>query len=185
MLIHLNTTGFTGVGIRYLLRDIDGSADNSVQPVALQYRVGSSGAFVNVPAGFVADASSGPSLATLVTTVSATLPAAADNQALVQVRIITANAAGADEWIGIDNITVAGSAIGPSCGNGMVEAGEACDTGALNGTTPCGCTTMCAFVASGTTCGAPLPLASISAVRRCTGSRRKSGSPFIGIQPSP
>jgi branched-subunit amino acid ABC-type transport system permease component len=40
------------------------------------------------------------------------------------------------QWIGIDNITVAGSAIGPSCGNGMVEAGEACDTGLLNGTVP-------------------------------------------------
>ena len=33
--------------------DIDGSTDNSVQPVALQYRVGSTGDFVNVPAGII------------------------------------------------------------------------------------------------------------------------------------
>ena len=33
-----------------------------------------------------------------------TLPAACDNQAKVQVRLITTNAAGPDEWIGINNV---------------------------------------------------------------------------------
>ena len=99
LLINLNTTGQTGITVAYNLRDLDGSADNAVMPVALQYRVGNSGAFTNVPGGFVADATTGPSLATLVTAVSAALPAAADNQALVQVRIITANAVGNDEWV--------------------------------------------------------------------------------------
>src|SRR6185503_11793115 len=77
---HLNTTGFSSINVAYNLRDIDGSTDNAIQPVALQFRVGSSGNFTNVPAGFVADATDGPSLATKVTAVSATLPAAADNQ---------------------------------------------------------------------------------------------------------
>ncbi|HEY8413644.1 MAG TPA: Ig-like domain-containing protein, partial [Pyrinomonadaceae bacterium] len=107
---HLNTTGFSGINVAYNLRDIDGSADNAVQPVALQFRVGASGNFTNVPAGFVADATDGPSLATKVTPVSVTLPAAADNQPLVQVRVITTDAAGSDEWVGIDDINITGNA---------------------------------------------------------------------------
>lgn len=106
LVINLNTTGATNVLASYNLRDIDGSADDAVQPVALQYRVGSSGNYTNVPAAFVADASTGPNLATLVTPVSVTLPATCDNQSLVQLRIITANAPGSDEWIGIDDINV-------------------------------------------------------------------------------
>ncbi len=109
LVIHLDTTGRGSIVVQYNLRDIDGSADNAVQPVALQYRIGSTGNFINVPAGFVADASSGPSQATLVTPVNVTLPAAADNQALVQVRVITSNAVGNDEWIGVDDINISSS----------------------------------------------------------------------------
>lgn len=106
IVINLNTSGQSGITVAYNLRDVDSSADNAVQPVALQYRVGNSGNFINVPAGFVADATTGPSVATLVTPVSALLPAAADNQPLVQVRIITSNAAGNDESVGIDDISI-------------------------------------------------------------------------------
>jgi hypothetical protein len=109
LIINLDTTGESAINVLYDLRDIDASVDNSVQPVALQYRVGNTGNFTNVPAGFVADASTGPSLATLVTEVSAQLGADADNQPLVQVRIITSNAAGNDEWIGVDNIVITGA----------------------------------------------------------------------------
>src|SRR5207253_1933858 len=56
LLVNLNTTGLANVQVAYNLRDIDGTADNAVQPVALQYRVGTSGNFTNVPAAFVADA---------------------------------------------------------------------------------------------------------------------------------
>jgi hypothetical protein len=106
IVININTTGMSGIVIGYILRDIDGSTDNAVQPVALQFRVGSTGSYTNIPAGFVADATTGPSLATLVTPVSATLPAAANNQPLVQLRIITTNAIGNDEWVGIDDILI-------------------------------------------------------------------------------
>jgi len=106
VIFYLNTTGASNINVAYNLRDIDGSADNAIQPVALQYRVGNTGNFTNIPAGFVADASNGPSSATLVTPVSVTLPAAANNQALVQVRVITANAVGSDEWIGVDDINI-------------------------------------------------------------------------------
>ena len=112
LLIHLDTRGKANINVAYNLRDVDGSADNAIQPVALQYRVGGTGNFTNVPAGFVADATTGPSLATLVTAVSATLPVDADNQQLVQVRIITANASGNDETVGIDDIAVTGTDAG-------------------------------------------------------------------------
>ncbi|MGH9882365.1 MAG: hypothetical protein ACRD6N_13090, partial [Pyrinomonadaceae bacterium] len=45
ILLNLNTTGQTGINVSYNLRDLDGSADNSIQPVALHFRVGSSGNF--------------------------------------------------------------------------------------------------------------------------------------------
>jgi uncharacterized protein len=115
IVLHLDTTGSQDVTVGYNLRDIDAAAtDNAVQPVALQFRVGASGNFTNVPAGFVADATTGPGQATLVTPVSAVLPAAASNQPLVQIRVITCNAAGNDEWVGIDDISVTGTPLGPS-----------------------------------------------------------------------
>ena len=108
LLFFLNSTGLQDIVVSYLLRDIDESTDNSAQQVALHYRVGGVGDFTNVPAAYVADASNGPSL-TKETAVSVTLPANANNQATLQLRIMTTNAAGNDEWIGIDNISVTGS----------------------------------------------------------------------------
>ncbi len=108
VLLSLNTTGQSGIIVRYALRDLDGSADNALQPVALHYRVGASGVFINVPEALVADATEGPSLAGKVTPVQVTLPADADNRPLLQLRIITTNAAGNDEWVGIDSISVTG-----------------------------------------------------------------------------
>ncbi|MEO6333791.1 MAG: choice-of-anchor X domain-containing protein, partial [Pyrinomonadaceae bacterium] len=109
MVVNLNTSGTTAVIVAYNLRDLDGSADNAVQPVALQYRVGNSGNYTNIPAAFVADATTGPSQATQVTPVSVQLPAACENQPLVQLRVITANAVGNDEWVGVDDININGN----------------------------------------------------------------------------
>jgi predicted extracellular nuclease len=108
LLFSVDTTGLSDIAVAYNLRDVDGTADNAVQPVALQYRVGGSGAFTNLPAGYVADATTGPSIATLVTPISVTLPAAASNHPLVQVRVITTNAVGSDEWVGVDDISITG-----------------------------------------------------------------------------
>lgn len=105
ILLTLNTTGQSGIRVAYNLRDLDGSADDAIQRVALQYRVGSTGLFTNVPEAFVADATTGGA-ATLVTPVAVVLPAAVDGQPEVQVRIITSNAAGNDEWVGVDDISV-------------------------------------------------------------------------------
>ena len=107
LLIYLDTTGRQDINVSYSLRDIDAN-DDSIQPVALQFRVGDSGSFINVDAAYVADATAGPGLEQPVTPISVVLPAAANNQPLVQVRVITGNAAGSDEWIGVDDITVTG-----------------------------------------------------------------------------
>jgi len=106
LVLQLDTTGNNGILVSYDLRDIDGSIDNATQPVALQYRLGSTGLFINIPAAFVPDATTGPGLANQVTHVTVLLPAAANNQPLVQIRFITTDASGSDEWVGIDNISV-------------------------------------------------------------------------------
>jgi uncharacterized protein len=113
IVLFLDSTGRRDVTVSYRLRDIDGTGDNAVQPVALQYRIGDSGSWTNVPAAFVADATTGPNTLGPDTMVTATLPAAADNQPQLQVRIITANAAGNDEWVGVDDIAVT-SSTGPA-----------------------------------------------------------------------
>jgi hypothetical protein len=96
----MDTTNVTNVRVRCIV----GSAYKAVQPVALQYRIGTTGDFTDIPAGFVADASTGPNLANLVTHVDVVLPTAAWGQSQVQIRVMTTNAAGSGEWIGDDDI---------------------------------------------------------------------------------
>lgn len=110
LLINLNTTANAGIRVQYDLRDIEATADNAVQKVALHYRLGNTGTWTNVPGAYVADATTGPSLATLVTHVDVTLPPACDNVPLLQLRVMTTNASGNDEWVGVDNISVTGNA---------------------------------------------------------------------------
>jgi endonuclease I len=126
LLITINTTGRASIPMSYSLRDIDDGIESAIQPVALQYRLGTTGTFTNIPAGFVADASTGPSLATLVTPVAVTLPSALDNQPVVQLRILTANASGSDEFIGVDDISIGGAATDvPPTVNATIPANNA------------------------------------------------------------
>ncbi len=129
LVLSITTVGANNVTVSYKLRDLDGGGDNSVQSVALQYRLGTSGDFTNVPAAFVADASTGPNEATLVTPVGVLMPPAIDNQPLVQLRIITADAIGSDEWIGVDDISIESNGTLPMSVSGsasptMVDAGS-------------------------------------------------------------
>ncbi len=106
LLLNLNTKGKKNVGVGYTLRDLDGSANNAVQPVAFQYHVGTNGNFMDIAAAYTPDATTGPNLSTQATQVVVMLPAEAWDQPVVQVRWITANAEGNDEWVGIDDIAV-------------------------------------------------------------------------------
>lgn len=124
LVFYLNTTGRMNVTINFSVQDIDSGSNNSVSRIALQYRVGETGLFTNVPAGFVADATDG-GVAGRTTNMSVVLPAAANNQPKLQVRLITSNAAAADgsstpdEWIGVNNMVMSSSA-GPTAANASV-----------------------------------------------------------------
>ena len=110
LLIHLNTSNRENIRVQYNVRDIDGGTDNAAQQVALHYRIGATGSYLNVPAAYIADATT-ISTATQVTAVDIMLPPTANNQPLVMLRIMTTNAAGADEWVGIDDFNVSGDGL--------------------------------------------------------------------------
>jgi len=109
LLISLNTTGMTAIQVSYDLRDLESGPDNANQQVALHYRVGNTGNFTNIPEAYVADATIVNDVMT--THVSVTLPTACENTPLVQLRIMTTNAGGNDEWVGVDNISINGTPI--------------------------------------------------------------------------
>ncbi len=101
--IYLCTMGRSSIPVSFDLIDIDNSVDNSIQKISIQARIGNSGNYTEIMN--VADASAGPSL-TLTTPVSFTLPPGCNNKEKIEIRIMTGNAAGNDEWIAIDNIVI-------------------------------------------------------------------------------
>jgi hypothetical protein len=115
LVIRVITTGRQNIRVRYNLRDLDANAEDAIQRFALQFRAGTTGDYTNVPAGYVADATT-VNTDTQVTPVNAVLPAAADNQASVDIRILTYNALGSDENVGIDDIQITGDPVTASEG---------------------------------------------------------------------
>ncbi len=100
LLLHLNTTNVLNVRVRYVLRDID-TLSTATQQVALHYRVGTSGNFINVPSAYVGNANNGGTRS-----INVVLPDEVEGQSRVQVRIMTTNASGSDAFIGIDDISI-------------------------------------------------------------------------------
>lgn len=113
IIIYVNTTGLGNIQFTCNIRDIDDSADNATQQVDVQWRAGGAGNYASVTGGYIADASSGPST-TMTTPLNLTLPAGANNQSQVEIRVMTTNAISSDEWIGVDDISVTGSPVAPS-----------------------------------------------------------------------
>ena len=119
---YLDATGREDIVFSTRLRDID-TATNATQPIAVQYRIGEGGSWTTVAS--VANPNVGSD-----TNVSVTLPAAANNAANLQVRVITTDALGSDAFIGVDDISVTSSAIvtaSPgvlSIGDGSVTEGD-------------------------------------------------------------
>lgn len=124
--LFLDATGRERVTLSFNARDVDGSADNAQQQIAVQYRVGATGGWTNLPAGYIVDATSAGA-ATQVTPVTVTLPDAVNGAAAVQVRIMTTNAAGSDEWVGIDDIRVTSQPLTtePPANNGALGIADA------------------------------------------------------------
>lgn len=104
LLFHLDATGVENVTFSALLRKLDG--DTATQPVAFQYRIGESGDFTNIPGAYVANANAASD-----TPVSFVLPADANDQSQVQIRVLTTDAAGTDAMIGVDDIVISSDPI--------------------------------------------------------------------------
>jgi hypothetical protein len=103
IVINLDASGRKDVTFTANIRDLDASADDAAQQVVVQYRIGGSGNWTNV--AYFADVTTAGS-ATQVTAINVVLPSAVNNQSQVQIRILTTNASGNDELIGIDDINV-------------------------------------------------------------------------------
>ncbi|MFN6440948.1 MAG: DUF4347 domain-containing protein [Nostoc sp. DedSLP01] len=110
LVIYLDATGQQNLQLSFTLRDIDTSIRDAIQSVAVQYRVGETGNFINLPAAFVPDASNNASSSASYDArearISVLLPPEVTNQTKVQIRFITTDANGEDEWIGVDDIKV-------------------------------------------------------------------------------
>ena len=104
LVFYLDATGRENVVFSFNARDIDGSADNAVQQVAVQYRIGDSGAVDQPPRRLYRRRDHRPGLATQSTAGQRHPAADVNGQGQVQVRVITTNAVGNDEWVGIDDI---------------------------------------------------------------------------------
>ena len=100
LVVALDTRGRAGIAVRLVLRDIDASAADAVEPVALQYRVGATGDFANAPGGYVADATTGPGRRQGSRRCEPVLPAAADDQPLLELRVIATDAGAATNGSG-------------------------------------------------------------------------------------
>ncbi|RUT06030.1 hypothetical protein DSM106972_032360 [Dulcicalothrix desertica PCC 7102] len=110
LVVYLDATGRQNLRLNFILKDIDTSTRDAIQPIAVQYRIGNTGDFINLPAAFVPDASNNAltdaSFDAREVRLSVLLPTEINNQSQVQLRFITTDASGEDEWIGVDDIRV-------------------------------------------------------------------------------
>lgn len=108
LVLHINGTSCVDPAkfvVSFTGRDIESSSDDAVQQIAVQYRLGPTGNYTNIHSGYIFDATDG-GVAVRNSFINAELPDNAKGAPQIYVRILTANAAGNDEWVGIDNIRV-------------------------------------------------------------------------------
>lgn len=120
-----STLNNTAIKVKYdamLIRNpYDGSANNRLQEMALQYRVGSTGAFITLPTTAYSNASTVQQTTAVTTpfnlqTITVTLPSDCDNQNLVQIRWIArlvSGTAGSRQSFAIDNIDIRSDVLAP------------------------------------------------------------------------
>lgn len=122
VVLALNTTGKTSIQIAYDIMTIrnpyDGASNTRINEVTLQYRVGTSGSFTNLTGleyqnNTTTQTGSGITTPQNSQTKNITLPAACDNQAVVQIRWASRQVSGAGSRpsFAVDNINVTGSNI--------------------------------------------------------------------------
>lgn len=113
LVVTLSTVGApAATSLSYTVRDIDASTDDAVQQLAVQYRTDVAAEWTNLPDGYLADATA--PAATQAIPVVLPVPAELLDLPFVQIRFLTTNAGGNDEWIGIDDIAVGPTDTGPA-----------------------------------------------------------------------
>jgi hypothetical protein len=113
--VSLNSTGRTSLLVSWTAADQSATSSLRLMNLTLQYRVGISGVFTTVASTTYTTSSS--SQATAQTFSNIALPAACDNQSVVQIRWVyyeSASQSGTRDAIRLDDITVSSSA-GASC----------------------------------------------------------------------
>ena len=104
IVIYLDSTDRKQIDVSFIAYDIENSPtlDNATTPLVVQYRTSPTSDWTNV--FYLPDATQGPDATRLG--VDVRLPTDANNCPTLEVRIMTTNQAGNDEWIGIDDIRV-------------------------------------------------------------------------------
>lgn len=106
LVIYLDTTDVTSpVTLDFVAKDLDGNSHDTQQQLNVQYRIGDTGLWTNLDGGYFADVTLKGD--TPDTQVHLTLPPDVLGHDKVQIRIMTTDATGQDEWVGIDNIVIA------------------------------------------------------------------------------
>lgn len=106
LIVSINTIGQSNIQVSWTVRTIlqQASRDNSI---ALQYRIGTSGNFIDV--GTTSTFSSTGTVANAFASYAETLPAAAENQSVVQVRWIyweSVSTSGSRDRLAVDDINI-------------------------------------------------------------------------------
>ncbi|WP_298731909.1 Ig-like domain-containing protein [uncultured Chitinophaga sp.] len=120
LVLALNTSGQLNISFSYdvmtLRNPYDGGSNTRINEVSLQYRIGSTGAFTNVPGTLYQNDTTQQTTSGLTTpqrlvNIAVTLPPECSNQALVQLRWVNRQVSGAGSRPGfaVDNILAAGS----------------------------------------------------------------------------
>ncbi len=112
VVVAINTTGQSNISVSWLCRTIlnQASRDNSI---ALQYRIGTSGNFTNLGSGSTYS-STGKANGHASSIFTETLPSAAENQPVVQLRWIyweSVSTSGSRDKIAVDDIAISGNPI--------------------------------------------------------------------------
>ncbi|PWJ60235.1 putative secreted protein (Por secretion system target) [Dyadobacter jejuensis] len=116
VVVSINTTGKQDVTVKWLCRVITSSSTNRDNSIALQYRIGQSGNFIDV--GTTSTYSSaGKTAGDASSLFTEILPAAANDQPEVQVRWVywesSEGLSGGRDRIAVDEIAINGAATGP------------------------------------------------------------------------
>jgi hypothetical protein len=123
--IAINTTGFNSIQVNWdamtIRNPYDGGSNTRINEMGLQYRVGTSGAFTNVTGSTYQNNTTTQTGAGVTTpqnnqSLSITLPAACNDQGIVQLRWIMRDAGGSGGRPGfaVDNISISGTPIAPT-----------------------------------------------------------------------